>query len=329
VKRFGLKRIVIIGDRGMLTEARIREEIKDIDGLDWISALRSPAIKKLMNNDIQPSLFDDRDIAEIISPDYPDERLIVCRNPFLAQERRIKREELIKATEEKLENIIKATKRKKNPLRGKAEIGLRVGKILNKHKVGKHFLIKISYNSLKYGRKIDKIKEEASLDGFYVIRTSVPKEVLTAENAVKRYKGLSVVERAFRSIKTVDLKVRPIYHRLENRVRSHILLCVLAYYVEWHMRQFLKPILFDDETPEDRTSVVIPAKRSSNAKDKAAKKQTENGLPVHSFHTLMKDLATITKNNIQFNDSGSLSFNMITRPTQLQKKAFELLGVCL
>lgn len=329
-RRFGLKRVVIVGDRGMLTEARIRNEIKNVEGLEWISALRSPAIRKLVRNDhIRPSLFDDYDLAEITSPDFPNERLMVCRNPLLVGERRRKREELIKATEEKLEIIVKAIERKTKPLRGKSEIGLRVGKVLNKHKVGKHFSIRITYASLKYERKTEKIREEAALDGFYVIRTSLPKEAITAEKTVTAYKRLSVVERAFRSIKTVDLKVRPIHHHLENRVRSHVLLCVLAYHVEWHMRESLKALLFDDEDDIHPLSVVMPAERSSDAKHKSARKQTKDGLPIHSFHTLMKDLATVTKNKIRFKISGSLPFDMITRPTQIQKKAFDLLGVSL
>lgn len=333
--RFGLKRVVIVGDRGMLTEARIREEFKTTDGLDWISALRAPAIKKLIKNkEIQPTLFDEYDLAEIRSPDYPGERLMICRNPLLDTERKRKREELLRATEDKLQKVVKATQRKRNPLRGKDEIGIRVGKILNSYKVGKHFELNISDNLFLYERREQKIREEAALDGIYVIRTSVSADVLNAEETVKAYKGLSVVERAFRSLKSVDLKVRPIHHRLADRVRSHVFLCMLAYYVEWHMRQRLAPILFDDEDKEIaeslRKNVVAPARRSPKAKRKAASKRTEqDDLPVHSFQTLLADLATIVKNRIQPLIPGSPSFDKLTTPSHLQQKALDLLGVKL
>ena len=333
-KRFGLTRVVLVGDRGMLTEARIRDEIEPVEGLDWISALRGPAIKKLVDNKaFQLSLFDETDLAEITSPDYPGERLIVCRNPFLATKRRHKREELLQATEKKLAEIVKATKRKRKPLRGKADIGLRVGKVLNKYKVGKHFQIKITCANLNYERRTQKIQEEAALDGFYVVRTSVSAEKLNTDETVSAYKGLSVVERAFRSFKTVDLKVRPIWHHLENRVRAHVFLCMLAYYVEWHMRRKLAPLLFDDEDKQEaqkmRTSVVAQAKRSANAKNKAAAKRTEDDYPVHSFQTLLKDLATITKNRIQPNLSGSPTFDKTTVPTRTQDRAIKLLELRL
>jgi len=329
-KRFKLTRVVLVGDRGMLTEARIRKEIEPVEGLDWISALRGPAIKKLVESKaIQLSLFDEKDLAEITSPDYPGERLIVCRNPFLAKKRRHKREELLQATETKLKEIVTAIKRKRKPLRGKAEIGMRVGKVLNKYKVGKHFQIKITYANLVYEQKIEKIQEEAALDGFYVVRTSVAAEKLNTDETVSAYKGLSVVERAFRSFKTVDLKVRPIWHHLENRVRAHVFLCMLAYYVEWHMRQKLAPLLFDDEDKQEaqkmRTSVVAQAQRSANAKNKARTKRTEDDYPVHSFQTLLKDLATITRNRIQPNLSGSPTFDKVTVPTRTQDRALKLL----
>lgn len=332
---FALKRVVVVGDRGMLTEARIREEFKTTDGLDWISALRAPAIKKLIrNNEIQPSLFDEYDLAEIRSSDYPGERLMVCRNPLLCAERKRKREDLLRATEDKLQKVVKATQRKRNPLRGKDEIGIRVGKILNSYKVGKHFELNISNNLLHYERREQKIREESALDGIYVIRTSVSADVLNAEETVKAYKGLSVVERAFRSFKSVDLKVRPIHHRLADRVRAHVFLCMMAYYVEWHMRQCLAPILFDDEDKEIandlRKNVVAPAGRSAKAKRKAAWKRTEeDDLPVHSFQTLLADLATIVKNQIQPLIPGSPTFDKLTTPSHLQQKAFDLLGVRL
>jgi transposase len=331
-ERFKLKRVVVVGDRGMLTEARIREEFKDIEGLDWISALRGPAIKKLLENkDFTPSLFDDRDMAEITSPDYPGERLMVCRNPLLAEERCRTRAELLEATEKKLlEPIAKATRRKNRPLRGKKDIALRVGKVIDRYKMAKHFKLTITHANFKYERKEEKIKAEAALDGFYVVRTSVSAQTLTPEDTVSTYKRLSVVERAFRCMKTVDLKVRPIFHRLAKRVRAHIFLCTLAYYVEWEMRRLLAPILFDDEDHElaeqQRSSVVAPAQRSETAKRKASSKHTADGVPVHSFRTLLKDLATITKNQIQPNLSGAPTFEKVTQPTRTQKKTLDLLG---
>jgi len=331
-KRFGLKRVVIVGDRGMLTEARIQEEFNGKDGLDWISALKAPAIKKLTEEkSIQPSLFDKVDLAEVSSPEFPDERLIVCRNPLLTEERRRKRNELLLETEKKLEQIVKAVKRKRTPLRGKAKIGVRVGKVIDKYKMAKHFDLKITYASFSYERKSEKIKEEEALDGLYVIRTSVPKERLSAENTVEAYKRLSVVERAFRCFKTVDLKVRPIFHWTEDRVRCHIFLCMLAYYVEWHMRQLLAPILFDDHDKDVakrmQKSPVSPAQRSSTAKKKETTKPTEDELPVHSFQTLLQDLATIVKDWCKPRVANAPVFNKTTLPSPLQKKAFKLLGV--
>jgi len=333
-ERFKLKRVVVVGDRGMLTEARIRDEFKGVEGLDWISALRGSAIRKLIENkDFTMSLFDDRDMAEITSPDFPGERLMVCRNPLLAEDRRRTREELLKATEKVLAPITKATRRKKYPLRGKKDIALRVGKIINKYKVGKHFKLTITSANFKYERKEEQIKTEAALDGFYVVRTSLSNQALTAEDAVSTYKKLSVVERAFRCMKTVDMKVRPIFHHLEKRVRAHIFLCTLAYYVEWEMRRVLAPVLFDDEdralAEKQRASVVAPAERSETAKKKAASKHTADGGPVHSFRTLLADLATITKNQTQPHLPDAPTFVKVTRPTQTQKKALDLLGVKL
>jgi transposase len=333
-RRFGLERVVIVGDRGMLTDARIRDELKGVEGLEWISALRGPAIKKLVENrDITMSLFDDRDLAEITSPDYPGERLMVCRNPLLAEDRRRTRKELLKATEKLLEPIAKATRRKRNPLRGKKDIALRAGKVINKYKVGKHFKLTVTYAHFNYERKEEQIKAEAALDGFYVVRTSVPAELISPENVVSTYKRLSVVERAFRCLKTVDLKVRPIFHRLEKRVRAHIFLCVLAYYVEWEMRRLLAPMLFDDEDHESgeqrRRSVVAPAQRSVKAERKASSKHTDDGIPVHSFRTMLQDLGTIACNQIQPRIPGSPTFQKITVPTATQRKALDLLGVKL
>ena len=315
----------------MLTDARITEELKPVEGLDWITALRAPTIRGLAQQGVlQPSLFDEMDLAEISSPDYPGERLIVCRNPFLAEERRRKREELLQATEQELEKVVKATLREKRRLKGADKIGFRVGSVLDRYKVGKHFRLEISEDSFRYEREEEKIAQEAALDGIYVIRTSVPAHVLNAQQAVRAYKGLSVVERAFRSMKTVDLKVRPIHHRLADRVRSHVFLCMLAYYVEWHMRQALAPILFDDDDKPGgealRESVVAPAQRSRKAQRKARTKRTEEGFPVHSFQSLLKDLGTITRNKVMI---AGESFEQVTSPTPLQERAFDLLQIPL
>ena len=329
--RFELERVILVGDRGMITEARIRKDLKGVEGLDWISALRSPAIAKLLKAEaFQLSFFDEKDLAEITHPDYPGERLIVCRNPLLAEERKRKRQELLEATERKLEKIRIATQRKKNPLKGKDKIALRVGREIGQYKVQKHFRITITDDSFDSERDEEGIAMEAALDGFYVIRTSVAAEVLTAEKTVAAYKRLSVVERAFRSLKTVDLKVRPIHHRLADRVRAHVFLCMLAYYVEWHMREALAPILFDDDDKETasamRTSVVAPAQRSPSAKLKAQTKRTEDGLVVNSFQTLLKHLATLTKNHMVAKlTEGTPSFVQYSNPTALQKRALDLL----
>jgi hypothetical protein len=329
--RFGLERVILVGDRGMLTEARLREDLKP-EGFDWITALRAPAIKALMEQGaFHRSLFDERDLAEITSPDYPGERLIVCRNPLLAAERTRKREELLQATERALEGVAQATRRSRRPLRGADQIGMKVGKVINSRKMAKHFLIEITDESFTYKRHQEKIEHEAALDGIYIVRTAVPHEVLDAEQTVRTYKRLSVAERAFRCLKTVDLKVRPIHHRLSDRVRAHVFLCMLAYYVEWHMRQALAPMLFDDEDPEgaeaQRRSVVAPAQRSPSALLKAESKKTTDGTPVHSFRTLLDDLGTLVKNVIRPKATGAATFTMATTPTPVQQKAFDLLGV--
>lgn len=331
-ERFGLSRVVLVGDRGMVTSARLREDFQGVEGLDWITALRAPAIHQLVEGGaLQLSLFDARDLAEIESPEYPEERLIVCRNPLLAEERAEKRETLLQATERELDRIVAATERPKRRLKGQDRIGLRVGKIVNRFKVRKHFILTITEAGFSYQRDAVRIAEEAALDGLYVIRTSVPKEELTLEETVRAYKDLAEVERAFRSYKTVDLKVRPIYHHRARRVRAHVLLCMLAYYVEWHMRKALAPLLFDDEDPEGaqalRRSIVAPAKPSPKAQRKAQTKRTEAGLPVHSFQTLLADLATIVKNRIQPTLPGVEAFDQTTRPTPVQQQALDLLGV--
>lgn len=333
-ERFGLSEVVLVGDRGMITSARIREDLAPVDGLRWITSLRAPAIRSLMDEGaLQPSLFDEIDLAEITSEDYPGERLIVCRNPLLATDRARKRQELLAATEREFQRIVAATKRKARRLSGTGKIAMSVGRVQNRYKVGKHFEVEITDNSFSYSRKIEQIKEEAALDGFYVIRTNVPAATLGAEDTVRAYKGLSVVERAFRSMKTMELKIRPIHHRLAKRVRSHVFLCMLAYYVEWHMREALAPILFDDHeraaAEEARTSNVAPAQRSDAAKRKAASKSCDDGTPVHSFQTLLADLATIVSNRMRPRDAGEETFEVTTTPTPVQRRALDLLDVSL
>jgi transposase len=334
-QRFGLTRIVLVGDRGMLTSARLRENFQGKAGLDWISALRTTEIRKLFTQPgFQFSLFDQRDMVELRSPeDFPGERLIACRNPLLQAERARKREDLLRATEKDLDAIVEATLRPKRRLQGQVAIALRAGKVLHRFKVAKHFVLDITDTSFSYRRNQEAIVQEAALDGVYVIRTSVSADAFPAEEVVRSYKSLSTVERAFRSYKTVDLHVRPIFHQLPERVKAHVFLCMLAYYVEWHMRQKLAPMLFDDDDPEaaraQRSSIVAPAVPSPSARRKAVTLQTPDGLPVHSFQTLLQNLATIVKNRIQPKPESSASFDMVTRPTVLQQKALSLLSVAL
>jgi len=331
-ERFGITRVVLVGDRGMITEARIREDLAPIAGLDWITALRAPAIQALAaSGALQLSLFDQQDLAEITHPAYPGERLIVCKNPLLAEDRARKRRELLDATERALAPIAAATQRGRRPLRGRTRIALRVGRVLGRRKVGKHFTLEITDTRFRYERDEASIAREAALDGLYVIRTPVDAARLPAAEVVRAYKRLAHVERAFRSLKTIDLKVRPIHHRKADRVRAHVWLCTLAYYVEWHMRQALQAILFDDDDPAAgearRRSIVAPARRSPRAEVKAATKRTDDGLPVHSFRTLVADLATLTKNRVQPKAPGSPTFELLAIPTPLQQRAFALLGV--
>jgi transposase len=329
-KRFGLERIAIVGDRGLITKARIEDDIVPA-GLDFITALRAPAIKSLAEPDgpLQLSLFDKRDLAEIESPDYPGERLIVCRNPMLAEERQRKRNELLEATERDLARIKERVERKRNPLHGEAAIGEAVGAVLNRRKMGKHFTRSISDTSFSFARHEDSIAAEARLDGIYVLRTGLPKAELDAATVVLAYKGLAHVEQAFRSMKSVDIEVRPIFHYAGERVCAHVFLCMLAYYLEWHMRQKLAPMLFDDhDRPAalaKRSSPVTKASVSKAAKRKAASKRTEDGWPVHSFRSLLADLATLTRNQIRFGKANS--FPMLATPTHLQQRVFDLLGL--
>jgi transposase len=332
-QRFGLDHVVLVGDRGMITQARLSEDIKTA-GLDWITALRGPAIKELVKGGVlQLSLFDQRDMASITSPDFPGERLIVCRNPDLAAKRAHKRNELLDATERDLARIQAAARRQRNPLRGATDIALAVGAVIEKHKMRKHFDLTITDANFSFARKADAIADEAATDGIYIVRTSLTPEVLDDAATVRSYKSLSQVERAFRCIKTVDLQVRPVHHWLAGRVRAHVFLCMLAYYLEWHMRQKLAPLLFDD-TDKDaaealRDSVVAKAQRSPAAIRKQTTGLTADRLPVHSFRTLLADLATLARNTIITAVAPNLPLTVFTRPTTVQLRAFELLDVAL
>jgi transposase len=332
-ERFGLGQVVFVGDRGMITSARLRENFTG-EGLAWITALRATSIQKLaVDGALQPSLFDTADLAEITHPGYPDERLVACFNPVLSERRARKRDELLRATEKELEKISAATRREKRPLRGKHTIGLRAGRVLGRFKMGKHYTLHIEDDSFRYERKPHSIDREKQLDGIYVIRTNVKTEAMSSSDVVRSYKQLSNVERAFRSMKSVDLKVRPIHHRLADRVRAHIFLCMLAYYVEWHMRRQLAPLLFEDHDrvagERRRESVVKPAMRSEAADRKAGTKQNEEGLAIHSFRSILADLATLTLNRIQPGDPDLPTFDKLANPTPIQTKALSLLGIKL
>jgi hypothetical protein len=335
-QRFGLRRVVMVGDRGMLTQARIEKALRPA-GLDWITALRAPAIQALAaeNGPLQMSLFDDRDMAEITSPAYPGERLVVCKNPLLAAERARKRQDLLAATEADLRKLQARVERARAPLRGAGAIGQSLGAILNRHKVGKHFTTTIADDAFRFVRDTAAIEAEAALDGIYVVRTNLPAEHTDAAGAVRAYKSLACVERAFRSLKSGDLELRPVFHWTAPRVRAHVLLCMLAYHLEWQMRQCLAPLLFDDHDTAtrdaQRTSPVAKAVASSAARAKAASKRTDaiagEVLPVHSFRTLLADLATLTRNVVRIGrDRVSI---LLASPTPLQRRALELVGAQL
>jgi Transposase DDE domain len=329
-QRFGLSRVVLVGDRGMITSARIRAELAPA-GLDWITALRAPQIRALVDaGAIQLSLFDERDLAEITAPEFPGERLVVCKNPLLAEERARKREDLLRATEAALTKLADQIARGTGPT-GQDKIGRAVGRIENRYKLAKLFDITVGDDGFTFGRNPARITDEARLDGFYVIRTSVEDKALAADNVVGAYKSLARVERAFRSLKTVDLHLRPIHHWLAPRVRAHVFLCMLACHVEWHMRERLKPMLFDDDDLTaaacERASIVAPAQPSPAALRKRASKLTANGAPVHSFHTLLRDLATCTLNQMTTTLNAAYSFTLVATPTPIQAQAFSLLAV--
>ena len=328
-ERFDLERVVLVGDRGMITQARIEKDLGPA-GLDWITALRAPAIRALVEGGaLQLSLFDQRDIAAILSPEYPGERLIVCRNPELARERARKREDLLRATERDLAAIESAVGRR--PLRGKAAIGIRVGAVLDRHKIAKHFELAIGDDHFRFARKDEAIAAEAALDGIYVVRTSLPAAALDDPGTVRAYKALAQVEHAFRSLKTVDLHIRPLFHWIEPRVRAHVFLCMLAYHVEWHMRARLAPMLYDDDDRQTaaalRASIVAKAPRSPSAIAKETTGLTSDGLPVHSFQSLLADLATLTRNTVVTPLDNDDEITVYARPTPIQQKACDLLGL--
>jgi transposase len=330
-QRFALSRVVLVGDRGMLTQAQIRK-LKQHPGLGWISALRGPAIRELVEtSSLQLSLFDETNLAEITSPEYPGERLVACFNPLLAEQRRRKRRELIEATEKDLAKIAAQVKRRtRTPLR-ETEIALKVGKISNRYKMAKHFSLTIADGAFTWTRREESIRREAELDGVYVVRTSETKSRSSAADTVRRYKSLTQVERAFRSLKGIDLKIRPIHHRTEDHVRAHILLCMLAFYLEWQMRRDLAPLLFDDEElsqTRQHRDPVAPAECSASAKAKKVDRVTNDGFPVHSFDTLLQELSTRCSNTCRIStDPSGSTFAQLTELTPIQARAFQLLGL--
>jgi transposase len=329
--RFQLSRVVLVGDRGMLTQPQI-DKIKRHPGLGWITALTSVAIRGLLESGaLQLSLFDETNLAEITSPDYPGERLMVCHNPLLEEERRRKRQELLQATEKALTKVGKeVARRKKKPLK-EAEIALKVGKVLGRYKMAKHFLYTIGEGKLQWSRREQTIEQEAKLDGIYVIRTSEPVERLSAADTVRSYKSLAQVERAFRTLKGVDLLIRPIRHRTGDRVPAHIFLCLLAYYVEWHLRRVWAPLLFEDEQlaqERRRRDPILPATGSPSAQEKKRTRQTADGFPVHSFATLMAELASRARVTYGLkSEESSPTFQQVPEPTPLQAKAYALLDL--
>jgi transposase len=326
---FGLSRVVMVGDRGMLTQPQI-DKIKKHSGWGWITALTSVAIRQLAEKgSLQLSLLDEKNLLEVTSADYPGERLIVCYNPLLAEERGRKRRELLEASEKGFTKIAKeVARRKKKPLK-EAEMAMKVGKVLGRYRMSKHFVCSIKEGSFQWSRREEGIKEEAQLDGIYVLRTSASAEHLSAEDTVRSYKRLAEVERAFRCLKGIDLLVRPIRHRDEHRVKAHIFLCLLAYYVEWHMRKAWAPLLFEDEELQEdrkRRDAILPAKPSESAQQKKRTRKTAEGFPVHSFATLIAELASRARVTYAVrSDHASPTFQQVPEPTPLQARAYELL----
>ncbi|MCK5461620.1 MAG: IS1634 family transposase [Bacteroidales bacterium] len=335
LNHFDLKRMVLVGDRGMLTQTQI-DQLKEHPGIGWISCLRFDAIRELVNQgDLQLSLFDQKNLAEISSQNYPGERLIACFNPLMAEQRKRKRKELLEATEEQLDKIIREVNRRTKKIMDNATIGQKAGRVITKYKMGKHFDLQIRKGHFSYARKEESIKREYELDGIYIVRTSEARDKLSADDAVRSYKNLSSVEQLFRTLKGVETLVRPIRHREERRVRAHIFICMLAYYVEWHMRKALAPLLFDDEqlTNDKKTrDPVAPAEPSIQAKQKKTKRRTADGLPIHSFKTLLDELGMYMRNHCTIKElkaKSDLSINRYTELSAVQKRAFELLNLCV
>jgi hypothetical protein len=325
-ERFGLKDVVMVGDRGMITAARI-EGLKKVGGLGWLTSLRAPAIAGLAaSGDLQMSLFDEVNFAEITHPDYPGERLVACRNPALATQRARKRTELLAATEADLAQVRAAVERGRQPLGGKDKIALRVGRVINRHKMAKHFELTITDDSFSFSRKEEQISAEAALDGFYVVRASASGTTgMSAAGLVGAYKDLKFNEAGFRSLKAIDLDLRPIYHYTEPRVRAHVFICMLALYLVWHLRKAWAPICFTDEAPPERSDPVAPAERSESALAKVSRHKSDDGEPLHSFATLLGELGTLTRNTIVFSSGARIT--KIAVPTPLQRRAFDLIGV--
>jgi Transposase DDE domain len=323
--RFKLKRLVLVGDRGMITSARI-DTLRGLDGMGWITCLRADKLRQLATDGpLQLGLFDQLSLAEISHPDFPGERLVACRNPALATERARKRDELLAATEVELDKIVRLVEAGK--LKGAAKIGVRVGKVAGKYRVAKHFDLQITDTTFSYARHHDQIAAEAALDGSYVVRTSVAAGYLDAAGVVEAYKRLANVERDFRSLKTIDLQLRPIHHWKDDRVRAHVLVCMLACYLVWHLRQVLAPLCFTDQTPPKRTDPVAPAQRSADATAKASRRQLDDATPTHSFRGLLDHLATLTRNQVHFaSQPGPVTTQLLATPTPLQRRAFELVG---
>lgn len=324
--RFGIEQMVLVGDRGMISQKAI-EELSTMDGLAWITALKNVQIRTLLTSGaLQLGLFDDRHLFEFTDPAFPRERLIACRNPELGKLRAHKREDLLQATSRELEKVQRQVAAGR--LRGRADIGVRVGRVVNKYKVAKHFALTITDSEFQFARRDARIATEAALDGIYLIRTNVPRSQMSGADAVRNYRALSQVERAFRSLKTIDLHVRPIHHRVADRVRSHIFLCMLAYYVHWHMQEAWRPLLFADEDQRAKATrdPVAPARRSAAADHKVARHQLPDGAPVHSFRTLLEDLSSIVRNRCRMRgQEDAPTFVITTTPTPEQRRAFELL----
>jgi transposase len=324
---FGIGQVVMVGDRGMIAQKAI-DTLREQTGIGWITALKSGAIRKLIDKEqLQLDLFDERNLFEFTHPDYPGERLVACRNPELAALRAHKREELLQATEKNLEKV--QTMVQAGRLRGQDKIGVRVGKVINQYKVAKHFTLEIEDNAFTFTRQVERIATEAAMDGLYVIRTSLPSSEMDSADCVRHYKSLAQVERAFRTLKSVDLKIRPIHHRLADRVRAHIFLCTLAYYVEWHLREAWRELLFadTDQAAKATRDPVAPAKRSAAAEHKAAARRLDDGTPAHSFTTLMDELSTIVRNTCRAPQSvdETATFQVTTQPNPKQRRAIELI----